>query len=167
MHIIGLILTIIIGISVWWWRLRMLKRAGDTVIDAAERFRGRQKRRRIAEQTGFSPVTAISEPVTAAATLIRMIVGEDVWPMVRGRMKAAFADLSSEAHADEALTYAEWAGNQGLDDGRATRMLIDMLRDRLTFDERQQLVAILEDAAASGDQDVQAAASRHAIALVN
>lgn len=46
-------------------------------------------------------------------------------------------------------------------------MLTDILRDRLTLEEREHLARMLNDAAASGDAAVQAEASRQAIALVN
>jgi len=167
MHIIGLIITILVGISVWWWRLKMLKQAGDNVIDAAERFRGARKRKKIADQTGFSPITAIDDPVTAAATYIHLIVGREVWPMAHGRVKARLAELANDQMAEEAVTYAEWAGRQPITTDRGIKMLTEMLRERLTLDERQDLAAMLEDAAQSGDPDIQAEASRQAIALVN
>lgn len=167
MHILGLIVTIIIGISVWWWRLRMVKEASDTVIDAAERFRGARRRKKISDQVGFSPITAIEDPVTAAATYIHLIVGREVWPMAHGRVKVQLAEVSSKEQAEEAITYAEWAVRQPIEQQRALRMLTDILRDRLTLEEREHLARMLNDAAASGDAAVQAEASRQAIALVN
>ncbi|MEM6914830.1 MAG: hypothetical protein AAF511_12735, partial [Pseudomonadota bacterium] len=67
MHILGLLVMIIGAVSVWWWRLKTAKDAADTVIDAAERFRGKRRRAKIAEATSFSPITAIDGPVPAAA----------------------------------------------------------------------------------------------------
>lgn len=167
MHILGLLLTIIIGISVWWWRLRMLKQAGDTVIDAADRFRGARRRKKISDQVGVSPIAAIDDPVTAAATYIHLVVGREVWPMAHGRVKAKLAEVSSFSKAEEAVTYAEWAVRQPITKEKALSMLTDLLRERLTLEERQDLAAMLEDAAQSGDQSVQATASREAITLVN
>ena len=167
MHILGLILSIVIGISVWWWRLRMLKQASDTVIDAADRFRGARRRKQIEAQNNLSPITAIDEPVTAAATFIHLVVGQEVWPMVQGRLKQRLADVSSDTHAEEAITYAEWAVAQPIEDWKALGLLTQMLRERLTLEERQDLAEMLRDAAESGDPELQAKASREAIALIN
>ena len=167
MQILGLIITVLVGISVWWWRLKRVKEMGDNVIDAAERFRGAQRRKKIAEQTGFSPITAIEDPVTAAATFIHIVIGRDVWPMAHGRVKARLAELSNDNLANEAVTYAEWAVRQPVPEDKALKLLTDMLRERLTLEERQDLAAMLEDAALSGDQDLHAKASRQPIALVN
>lgn len=167
MHILALIVSVLVGISVWWWRLKMLKQAGDNVIDAAERFRGARKRKKIADQTGFSPITAIDDPVTAAATYIHFVVGNDVWPMAHGRVRVRLAELSNPTMAEEAVTYAEWAMRQHVDSARAVKALTETLRTQLTLDERQDLADMLQDAAKSGDADVQAHASREAIALVN
>lgn len=167
MQLLSLLFAILVGISVWWWRLKMLKQASDTVIDAAERFAGARRRKKIAESTAFSPITAIDDPVTAAATFIHIVVGDEVWPMARGRLKARLAEVSSEEMADEALRYAEWAQRQGLDETRALGLLTEMLRERLTLSEREDLAEMLKDAASSGDGRLQAKASREAIALIN
>ncbi|NNU14971.1 hypothetical protein HK107_01365 [Parvularcula sp. ZS-1/3] len=145
----------------------MLKQAGDTVIDAADRFRGQRRRKKIASQVGFSPITAIDEPVTAAATFIHITVGLEVWPRVHGLVKERLAEVSSDAHAAEAVTYAEWAARQPIEDYKALGMLTEMLRESLTLDERQELATILKEAASYGEDRLQARASREAIALVN
>ena len=145
----------------------MLKQAGDTVIDAAERFRGARRRKKIADATHTSPYTAIDEPVTAAATFIHLVIGREIWPMVHGRLKQRLAEVSTDQHAEEAITYAEWAVRQPVDDRKALGILTKMLREQLTLEEREELAGMLRDAAESGDAELQAKASREAIALVN
>jgi hypothetical protein len=167
MHILGLIFTILMGIAVWWWRLRMLKRLGDNVIDAAGRFQGARRRRRNVAATGRSPIEAIDNPVTAAACLIRLLVGETTWPNAQGRVQAKLAELSSFPMAQEAVTYADWLGRQEIEKRRSIERLTQRLRDWLTLEERQDLVALISDAAASGPAGVQARASREALALIN
>jgi hypothetical protein len=167
MQILGLIVTILIGISVWYWRIRMLKNLGDNVIDAAGRFRGAQRRRKIARATGSSPIEAIDDPVTAAASLIRLLVGPDTWPAAQGRVQAKLAELSSYPMAQEAVTYADWLGKQEVEKRKAIQSLTLRLRDWLTLEERQDLVALITDAASSGPAGVQAKASREALALIN
>ncbi|MEO1656814.1 MAG: hypothetical protein AAFR65_03760 [Pseudomonadota bacterium] len=167
MHIIGLIVMVIGALSVWLWRLRTAKEAADNVVDAAERFAGKRRRAKIAEANAFSPITAIDEPVAAAATYIHLIVGQDAWPTAHGRVRSRLADVSDLRTAEEAVTYAEWAVRQPIDHERAIKMLTETLRGQLTLEERQDLASMLEDAALSGDQEVQARASREAIRLIN
>ncbi len=167
MHIIGLLILVLGAASLWWWRLKTAKETADNVIDAAERFAGKRRRAKISEANAFSPITAIGDPVAAAATYIHLVVGPDAWPMAHGRVRSRLADVSDLKTAEEAVTYAEWAARQPIDQDRALQMLTDMLRERLTLEERQDLASMLEDAALSGDQDVQAQASREAIGLVN
>ncbi|MEO1040840.1 MAG: hypothetical protein AAFX52_00985 [Pseudomonadota bacterium] len=167
MHILGLLVLVMGAISVWWWRLKAAKEAADTVIDAAERFSGKRRRAKIADATAFSPITAIDDPVAAAATYIHFVVGKDVWPSAHGRVRARLADVSDPDTAENAVIYAEWASRQPLDYDRAIQMLAETLRGQLTLEERQDLASMLEDAAQSGDQEVQARASREAIRLIN
>ncbi|MEM1410487.1 MAG: hypothetical protein AAGG79_07075, partial [Pseudomonadota bacterium] len=126
MHILALLVTMIVGISVWWWRLKAIKNAGETVIDAADRFRGARRRAKMARETSYSPITAIEHPATAAATYIQLIVGREVWPMAHGRVKARLAELAGETAAEEAVTYAEWVVRQPLEPRRSIKMLTAM-----------------------------------------
>ncbi|MCQ8185138.1 hypothetical protein [Parvularcula maris] len=167
MQFLGLLVTILVGISVWYWRIRMLKNLGDNVIDATSRFQGARRRKKIASATESSPVEAIADPVTAAATLIRLLVGEETWPTAQGRVQVRLAELSSFPLAKEAVTYADWAGKQPVERRRAVESLTARLRDWLTLEERQDLVALVADAASSGTASIQAKASREALALIN
>jgi hypothetical protein len=140
----------------------MTRRQSGDVIDAGDIFRKKRS-----SSDGFGAITAIGDPVTAAATFIRLIVGPDLWPMATGRLKLALAEVSSFGKADEAMRYAEWAARQKVDRQVALKSLTELLREKLTLEERQQLVAMLDDAAAGGPSDVKARASREGIALVN
>ncbi|MEE4207887.1 MAG: hypothetical protein V2I43_01310 [Parvularcula sp.] len=142
-------------------RPRVRRRSGD-VIDAGDRFRQRRT-----GGDGFAAITAIHDPVTAAATFVRLVIGPDLWPMATGRLKLALAEVSSFRRADDAMRYAEWAAKQRPDRSAALRSLTTLLREQLTLEERQHLLAMLEDAAATGPAEVKARASREGLSLVN
>lgn len=167
MPLLLLIALVLVGIALWSSRLRAGDRPTDTVIDAADRFRARQGRRLPAGERGIACIAAITDPVTAAATYVRLIVGPEVWPMAQGRLQVKLAEVSSFPMAAEAIGYADRAAGETFDERQAIGLLTDMLRDRLTLEERQDLARMLADAAQSGPRALQARASREALALVN
>ncbi|MEM0930565.1 MAG: hypothetical protein AAGI89_14855 [Pseudomonadota bacterium] len=169
MSLFGFLLIAAVALFAWRWALSNQRSRDDergTVIDASDRF-GDGPRAGPIETTPAFPLASIEHPVTAAATLIRYVVGAETWPMVQGRVRAALTDVSSVEAAEEAIQYADWAPQQSIGDDQAVSLLIESLRERLTLDERQDFVRMLEDAALSGDHDVQARASREAIRLIN
>ena len=78
MHIVLAVLGLLGGGLFWWYRLKVLGEAAGDFIDGAGRARGYFRRRRIWTQAEHSPLTAIEDPVLAAATLIFAIIAEDV-----------------------------------------------------------------------------------------
>lgn len=126
MHILLIVLGVLGGLAFWWYRLKMMGEAASEAADAIGRVRGRVRRNRIRRQNELSPLTAIDDPVVAAATLIAAIASEDVAlsderaDQLRQEVEAIAA---SPASAEEAMTYAKWAVGQ-VDD---TQVTIDKL----------------------------------------
>ena len=167
MQIIGLVIIVVGVVSIWWWRNRNPENGDDNVVDAADLFTGKRRQTVGTDNNGISQISAIDDPATAAATFIHLVIGDQNWPNAQGRVRSRLADLTDIQMAEDAVSYAKWASRQAFDHDRAIIILVDMLRERLTLEERQDLAAMLEDAALSGDQDIQARASMEAIRLVN
>ena len=168
MSLFGFVLLAMIAFVAWRWALTQQEShdAEDTVIDASDRFGDSARRKNSETSVPLSP-SAIDHPVTAAAILIRMVIGEDTWPMVQGRVRASLADVSTPQDAEGAIQYTERAAKESLIKDQSVTLLIESLREKLTLDERHDLIRMLEDAAQSGDHEVQARASREAIRLIN
>ena len=117
------VLSALAGLGFWLWRLRAAGRGAREAFDAAQTARGALTRRRIAGKVAFSPITAIDDPAVAGATWLRLQGDEAAWEARRDAVRAFLArEVGSDA-ADEAITYAEWAARQDLDEGRAARVL--------------------------------------------
>ena len=71
----------------------------------------------------------------AGATWARLQTDEAGWAARRAGLRAFLAAQVGEAAADEAITYAEWAARQDLDERRAERTLREKLEGWLTEEE--------------------------------
>lgn len=155
MHIILAILGLAAAGAFWWYRLRAM---GDVARDAADqvgKVRGHFRRKGMQKKANLSPITAIDDPVIAAATLITAISGED-----RHLTKEAQELISRELEpiADspeklvEATTYAKWAVDQIDDASVVIDRLTAFLAPKLTGTEKEQLVAMTEAAIPKSDR---------------
>ena len=70
MPVLALIIAIIGGIGVWWWRAQQVKGAADAALDAAGKARGMINRARFKHRAGTSVLAGVDTPGMAAATLI-------------------------------------------------------------------------------------------------
>ncbi|MEO5758597.1 MAG: hypothetical protein ABIQ51_17245, partial [Mesorhizobium sp.] len=61
----------------WWYRMKAMNEAARDVADVIGRVQGSVRRKKLRKQAALSPLTAIDDPVVAAATLITSIVSED------------------------------------------------------------------------------------------
>ena len=78
MHILLAVFGILGVAAFWWYRLKMMNDAANDAADVIGRVRGNIRRKRIRHQNEMSPLTAIDDPVVAAATLISAMVSDDV-----------------------------------------------------------------------------------------
>ncbi|WP_271897653.1 hypothetical protein [Candidatus Phyllobacterium onerii] len=151
MHIILAVLGLLGGGLFWWYRLKVLGEAAGDVIDSAGRVRGYFRRRKIRLQAEHSPLTAIEDPVLAAATLILAIIAEDTL-ITDGHFDAVrrvILDISSPKKADEAMIYAKWAFSQVGDTATVIEKTSPFLRQQLNELEKCELIDMVGEAAAA------------------
>ena len=144
MPVLLTILGIIAGAAFWWYRMRDAGRAAGEIIDTAQRVRGSIKRRNFRMKAGQSAFTAIDDPVVGAATLIVALAEEAQArdPALDDALKAALAGVSSPDAAEEAVIYGRWALKDIPEASTAFRLVSPMICERLSVDEREQLVAM-------------------------
>ena len=159
MHILGIILGLLVTGYVWYRRLKIAAQAGGKAVDAAQRVRGKVRRRRSRDAAAFAPVSAIDDPVVAAATLLRFVAGDERWGARRAAARAALAGIADAARADDAVAYAEWAARQVEHERRSIDALAAKLAEWLDAPERARLAAMI-DSVAGEDADGRARADR-------
>jgi hypothetical protein len=155
MNILLAVLGILGAAVLWWYRMKMMRDAANEAADVIGRVRGNIRRNRIRQQNEMSPLTAINDPVVAAATLISAMVSDDV-PLTPEREAALGKEIEAIARAgmlEETLVYAKWAASQIDDTGAVIDKLGPLLRDRLDEEERHELLAMIRrTSATSGPQ---------------
>lgn len=155
-YIIAL-LGLIGGAAFWWYRLRVVKDAASEAVDAAGRIRGAYRRHRIRTKNEMAPLTAIDDPITAAATVILSIVSEDD-PAGEVRVEALSSELarvSDAGRAEEALIYARWAIGEVVQTTTVIDKISPFLRTALNDAEKADLLAMLDRVAGTGAMPVQ------------
>ncbi len=151
MHVVLAVLGLLGGGLFWWYRLKMLNEATGDIIDGAGRIRGYFRRRKIRMQAEHSPLTAIEDPILAAATLIFAIIAEDVlitddhFDVAR----SVILDISNPRKADEAMIYAKWAFSQIGDTVIVIEKISPFLRQQLSELEKCELIDMVDDAASA------------------
>lgn len=142
MHIVLMILGVLAAGGFWWYRMRAASDAANEVIDMAGRVRGSIRRKRIRKQNEMSPLTAINDPVVAAATLITALATDDVALSVEREAATRdwLGEIATDAAADEAMIYGKWAAAQIDDAGTVIDKLGLFLGGKLTDAEKHGLL---------------------------
>ncbi len=151
MHIVLLVLGLLGGGVFWWYRLMFLGRAASDIADEAGRIRGHFRRRKIRMQAENSPLTAINDPVHAAATIILAIISEDEMIDDRhtGAVRKVLLKVTNCLQVDEAVIYARWACDQIGDTVTVIEKTTLFINQRLSEVEKCELLDMLEETAAA------------------
>ncbi|CDX42008.1 conserved hypothetical protein [Mesorhizobium sp. ORS 3359] len=158
MPILIAILGLLGAAAIWWYRLKYMSDAAREVADVVGRVQGNLRRKKLRNQAALSPLTAIDDPVVAAATLITAIVAEQgpVLPKREAVIRDVIAQIAEgPKKADEAVVYAKWAAAQVDDTTIVIDKLAPFLRGRLDPHERDDLLSMLNRVAQSGEQSLK------------
>ncbi|PDQ19170.1 hypothetical protein CN311_20890 [Mesorhizobium sanjuanii] len=146
----------------WWYRMKAMNDAAREVADVVGRVQGNIRRKKLRKQAALSPLTAIDDPVVAAATLITAIVSENgpVLPQRETIIRSVISEIADDKKTDEAVVYAKWAASQIDDATIVIDKLAPFLRERLDVNERNDLLQMLNRVALGGDKSLQIADQR-------
>lgn len=149
MHIVLGALGLVVLVSVWWWRLKAMKQVADDVLDSAGHLRGKYRRRKFRKASGLSPLTAIDDPVVAAATVIFSLTTELRLPDKAGEqaLSAVLAPLSTPEKVQDTVAYALWATRQVPDTVLVIDKVAPFLRTCLNAQEKEQMMGLVDDMA--------------------
>ncbi|AZO60602.1 MAG: hypothetical protein EOQ55_18000 [Mesorhizobium sp.] len=149
--------------AIWWYRLKAMNEAASEVADVIGRVQGNIRRKKLRKQAALSPLTAIDDPVVAAATLITAIVSEHgpILPQREAVIREVIAQIADNPKkTDEAVVYAKWAAAQVDDTTIVIDKLAPFLRERLEPHERDDLLSMLNRVAQGGEQRLRIADQR-------
>ncbi|MES0200275.1 hypothetical protein [Mesorhizobium sp. M0011] len=151
------ILGVMGAAAFWWYRMKAMNEAARDVADVVGRVQGNIRRKKLRKQAALSPLTAIDDPVVAAATLITSIVSEDgpILPQREAVIRAVISEIADKKKTDEAVVYAKWAAAQVDDTTVVIDKLAPFLRERLDVAERNDLLQMVNRAAQGGEKRLE------------
>ncbi len=149
MSLIIALMGIVGGAAFWWYRMKVTSDAANEVFDAVGRVRGNMRRGKIRKKAAMAPISAIDDPVVAAATIMVSIITEDtvLSPLVEQPMRAQLASIATPAKLDETMIYATWATNQVADVQNVIDLAGVYLSKQLSHDEKHELIEMILAAA--------------------
>ncbi|WP_325606779.1 hypothetical protein [Pseudorhodoplanes sp.] len=145
-------IVLLVAAVLWWYRRKMIKEAANDVADVLGRVRGSVRRERLEGKDEVSALTAIDDPVVAAATLI-LAVATDGPRMTREREQAlrkVIVGVAAQGKAHDAIDYAKWATGRVGDAGVVIDTLAPLLRERLNEAEKGDLITMTRRVATAG-----------------
>lgn len=154
MPIFGLLLSVAAFIIFWWFRARRLGEAADTVIDLAGRAKGAYSRNRFRNKANASVLTGVTDPRTAAATLLYGLVAmkQPVSLFDEDKIDAQLETvcMMSARERQEAMAFAAWASGQVADVNEIVRRFVPLWLNELREPQRKELVDMALDVAEIG-----------------
>ncbi|TJV38204.1 MAG: hypothetical protein E5Y02_30355 [Mesorhizobium sp.] len=156
------VLGVLGAAALWWYRMKAMNEAARDVADVIGRVQGSVRRKKLRKQAALSPLTAIDDPVVAAATLITAIVSENgpVLPQREAVIRSVISEIADRKKTDEAVIYAKWAAAQIDDTTIVIDKLAPFLRERLDVSERNDLLQMVNRAAQGGEKRLEIADQR-------
>lgn len=151
MPIFLIVLALAVAAVLLWYRRKMMNEAAHDAAEALGRARGAVRRERQRRQSG-SPLTAIDDPVVAAATLLVSIVsdGADITPQREAALRREISVIAADGKTDEAVDYGKWATAQVDDAAVVIDKLAPFLRERLDEKEKNDLLTMIRRVATAG-----------------
>ncbi len=148
MHILAAIIGFIAMGLFWWYRLRETARVAGEVANKIGTVRGNIRRKNLRDKANMSPITAIDNPLIAAATLMFSIQSEE---FVLGDgdeeiIEELLLSLADRKSVEEAMIYGRWAITQITDSGLIVDKLGEFLKTQLEEQEKQQFLSLLQKA---------------------
>lgn len=149
MHILLAALSILGGLAFWWYRLKYLGSAASEAVDTVGRIRGQFRRKKLVKMAEQSPITAIDDPVIAAATILVAIFAEDgpMSPRQVVDIAETLEQICDPAARDEAMIYASWATEQVTDVPLVIDRAGKFLASKLSTAEIDQFLAMADEIA--------------------
>ncbi|TGR21517.1 MULTISPECIES: hypothetical protein [unclassified Mesorhizobium] len=152
------VLGVLGAAAFWWYRMKAMNDAAREVADVVGRVQGNIRRKKLRKQAALSPLTAIDDPVVAAATLITAMVSEDgpILPQREAVIREVISQIAAgQKKTDEAVVYAKWAASQIDDTTIVIDKLAPFLRERLDPSERDDLLQMLNRVAQGGERSLK------------
>ena len=152
MHIVLAVVGLIGAAAFWWYRLKYMSDAANEAVDAVGRVQGHFRRGKLRKKSALAPISAIDDPVIAAATIMAAIAAEDtvLSPDLEAGVRQQLLTIEDADKVEEAIIYANWASSQVADVTHVIDIAGKFLASKLDDNEKQELVDMVADAVPVG-----------------
>ena len=153
MPVILTLLALLAGAAFWYYRMQTIGRAGSDALDQMGRARGALRRKQLRDAAERSPITAIDDPVIAAASLLCLlpVSPHPFTPREEEAIRQQVSRIAQGEFLDEAIIYGRWLQRQGLDAPKSIRLLAGLLNDWLDAAQMRELGRMIDALAADPD----------------
>ena len=155
MHIIAIIVAVIAAGGAWYWRAKQAKEVVDDVGSMVGRVQGRIRMANFKKKAEGSVLASIEDPALAATVFLYALSNEkpDARHLSEPEIKVQIARIVPAADLDEVIAYAQWATRDVADARDVVRRFKSLWRQKLTREERADLVTMAETIIGLGDAD--------------
>lgn len=160
MHIIAILIALVGGLAVWYWRIKMAREAGSQVLDAANDVRLAARRLMYKHKHNTHPADSVEDPRLAAsgiavavATMDAPISQAEIAALTRGACE--IFDIS-EREALDMVSFGRWVSDQCGTNDEAVRRLVKVVAKQAGPEAGPDLVRLVSDVATAGGHDLGA-----------
>ncbi|WP_057461463.1 MULTISPECIES: hypothetical protein [unclassified Pseudovibrio] len=145
MHILILIVGVLSAACLWWYRIKQMSKAGREVSEAVSKTARRLRADQQTHRSSVAPMLHISDPVTAASTLILSIIseGKEVPRNVEIKLHQVLCEITNPDEASAAVAEGKRLQRKTSRTLDVVQVLGEMLRDRLSAAEQQHLIQMI------------------------
>jgi uncharacterized tellurite resistance protein B-like protein len=152
MHILALLGVIAGGAAIWYWRIKMMREMGSEVANIVGRVQGHIRTGNFRKKAEASPLSSVEDPALAAAIFLYALANEhnEILHLSEPAIRREIARIVPAADLEEMLSYAQWAARDVVDARDVVRRFKSLWRQKLTREERSDLVSMAESIIALG-----------------
>jgi predicted nucleic acid-binding protein len=146
MHVLALLGVVIGGVGIWYWRFKMMREMGGEIADVVGRVRGHIRTGNFRKKAEGSPLSSVEDPALAAAIFLYALANEhdETLHLSEPAIRSEIGRIVPAADLEEILSYAQWAARDVADARDVVRRFKPLWRQRLTREERADLVSMAE-----------------------
>jgi uncharacterized tellurite resistance protein B-like protein len=174
MPILMTIIAALVGLSFWWWRLKVMSEAAGDVGDAAGRAWGKYKRFKFKQKVELSPVEAVKDPAAAAVVMMFAMIKEEnaINEAAEAAVRKQVTEQMKISDPTELMVFGKWVASHVVDANSISQRYAKLWAGALNMDERAALVKMVRDAASeiaplTRNQDVKLKRMRERLGLTN
>ena len=168
------IIAALVGLSFWWWRLKVMSEAASDVGDAAGRVWGKYKRFKFRQKVELSPVESVKDPAAAAVVMMFAMIKEEstITEAAEASVRRQVVEQMKISDPTELMVFGKWVATHVIDANSVSQRYAKLWAGALNMDERAELVEMVRSSASAiapltRNQDVKLKKLRERLGLVN